>query len=285
MNSRALTLSLVMAILAVFFVESYVSSIEEKTQKKFGTEVLVVIAGRDIQEMDTIDETMVELKKIPKTFLEPSAIRFEDAEKSKAITDMKEILVGAVALVPIKKGEQVARNKLTEPSLRTGLAPQITPGKRAFAISVSETTAVGKLVKPGDRVDIIAVMSAGEDNNSNKVAKTILQDKVVLAVGRNVTNNVARLIENGGDAKNPKPVVRSLTQFDGFSSVTLEVEPTEVQLLALLSAGNTKMTLSLRNNDDQDRSNLGSLSFHYLVESDPAFGIRRPAQVPAVQRR
>ena len=36
MDNRALTLSVVMAILAVFFVQSYVSSIEEETRKKFG---------------------------------------------------------------------------------------------------------------------------------------------------------------------------------------------------------------------------------------------------------
>ena len=74
MNNRALTLSLVMAILAVFFVQSYVSNVEDEAKKKFGTEVLAVTAKRDIHEAEDIDETMLELKPVPKRFLEPGAI-------------------------------------------------------------------------------------------------------------------------------------------------------------------------------------------------------------------
>jgi len=78
------------------------------------------------------------------------------------------------------------------PNMRTGLAPQVTPGKRALAISVGETTGVSKLVKPGDRVDLIAVIGPKD----GRVAKTILQDIVVLATGRAVSGNIARQLEN-----------------------------------------------------------------------------------------
>ena len=50
MNSRALTMSLVMAVVAVIFVQSYVSSLEESYNKQFGTKVLVLKAKRDILE-------------------------------------------------------------------------------------------------------------------------------------------------------------------------------------------------------------------------------------------
>jgi pilus assembly protein CpaB len=259
MNNRALTLALVMAGIAVFFVQSYVSSIEEEAKKKFGTEILVIVARRDIKEMETLNETSLELKLIPKRFLEPAAISLEKKEQDKESSKALKGLAGTVAIVPIRKGEQITYNKITEPSMRTGLAPQIAPGRRAIAIPVSETSAVSKLIKPGDRVDLIAVLDAG-GGKENKISKTVLQDVIILSIGKYVTNNVARVVESDGG----KEKVRSLAQDGTYNSVTLEVEPAQAQALALVLAnGDNALTLSLRNNDDTER-----LSFPSTIMSD-----------------
>lgn len=260
MNNRAFTLALAMAVVAVLMVQSYVSSIEEERKKEYGTKVLVLSAKRDIREMETLNETVVELKEIPKKFLEPSAMSFEDKENGEK--EMKKI-AGNVAIVPLRKGEQITFNKITEPSLRTGLAPQITPGKRAVTIPVSEISGVGKLVKPGDRVDLIAVVGFGEKKDA-KMAKTLLQDVVVLAVGRAVTNNVARKIETDSTGKER---ARSLAESDAFNSVTLEVEPPQAQMIALLNSG-SEIMLSLRNNDDTERVQTGTVNFIDLYGGD-----------------
>jgi pilus assembly protein CpaB len=275
MNNKAITLSVAFAIFAVFMVHSYVSSIEEETKKKFGTELLVLIAKRDIKEMETINETMLELKAIPKLFLEPAAISFQMSEKdSRAVRDLKG-LSGTVAIVPIKKDEQVTYNKVTEPNLRTGLAPQVTPGKRAVAVPVNEVTSVGKLVKPGDRIDIISVFDGGSGKTS-RVAKTILQDVVVLAVGRNVTNNVPRIFEKESVGEGYR--MTSLTKYDAFSSVTVEVDPMQAQALALVMSisDQSSLFLSLRNNDDQDRTNVTAIGVYDVLGAD-ATRIRTPA--------
>ena len=251
MNNKALTLSLIMAVIAVFFVESYVASIEEDAKKKFGTELLVVVAKRDIKEMETLTELMLEFKLVPKKFLEPAAISSEKREEDKETSKSLKGLAGTVAVVPIKKGEQLTYNKITEPNMRTGLATQIAPGRRAISIPVNETTGVSKLVKPGDRVDLIAVIDPG-GGKENKIARTILQDVVVLSIGRYVTNNVARIVEQ--DAFGGKDRVKSLAEDFSFTSVTLEVEPNQAQALALvLNNGDNAIVLSLRNNDDVDR--------------------------------
>jgi pilus assembly protein CpaB len=283
MNNRALFLSLAMAGLAVWMVQSYVSSIEDATQKKFGTEILVVEAKRDIKEGEDINETMLELKAIPKKFLEPGAKSFsrsdtqarEGENESNSDREMKNFAAsGYVAVVPIKKGEQVTYNKIVEPGMRTGLAPQIAPGKRAIAIPVGEVSSVSKLVKPGDRVDLIAVLDMG-GGRENRIAKTVLQDVVVLAVGRNVTGNVARVIDT--DAFGGKEHIRTLSEDANFSSVTLEVEPSQAQALALvLNNADNVMTLSLRNNDDTDRQPVGSTSITDLLGAD-ASKLRLPA--------
>ncbi|MBC7396500.1 MAG: Flp pilus assembly protein CpaB [Bdellovibrionales bacterium] len=226
--------------------------------------------------MDTILDTMIEARSVPKQFVEPAAIAFNTQVKEDSNDYAMEIkrVIGNVAIVPIKKGEQLSLNKITEPSMRTGLSPQVTPGKRAMAITVDETSSVAKLIKPGDRVDVIAVMdfAAGAGSRDNKIAKTFMQDVVILAVGRNITNNIARRVENDptGRAK-----VRSLTEYDGYSSVTLEVDPAQAQMLAAISAGTSnKLVLTLRNNDDTDRTALGgSRAVDALNEN-----VRTPAQ-------
>jgi pilus assembly protein CpaB len=280
MNNRAVTISILMAIIAVFFVQSYVSDLEKKARKSYGDDVLVVVAKHDVKEMATIDETMLDFKLIPKLYLEPSAIFFQNTDnRDEAQKEMK-TLAGAVAVVPIKEGEQISRNKVTEPSLRTGLSPQVTPGRRAVALPVNEVTGVSKLVKPGDRVDVIAVMDPGL-STAAKVVRTILQDVVVLAVGRNVTNNVPRTLEK--DTFNGKAKVTSLTSFDGFASITVEVEPVQAQLLALVLANaNNTISLSLRNNDDSDRVALGAMQMGDVLGIDPA-SIQK-SRIPAQTR-
>lgn len=254
MNNKAVTISLMMAILAVFFVQNYVSSIEETNAKRFGTQVMVIKAKRDIPEMESINETMLEQAPVPQNFLEPGAIL-----EAKS-------LIGAVAVVPIRKGEQLTANKISEPNVRTGLAPQISPGKRGIAIPVTEFSGVGKLVKPGDRVDVIAILDPGA-GRTNRIAKTILQDLVVLAVGRQLTNNIPRIIEWDGFSK--KDRVKSLAQDYSFTSVTLEVDPSQAQALALMQAQtDMPMILSLRNNDDSDRAQVPATVFSDVVGSD-----------------
>lgn len=276
MNNKALTLSLVMALLAVTFVQSYVSSIEEDAKKKFGTEFLVLKAKRDIKEQETIDETMIEYVVMPERFLEPNAVAFgnkkgEDEETGK----IKKSLAGSVAIVPLKKGEQITYNKFTDPGIRTGLSPQVAPGRRAIAIPVNDISGVAKLVKPGDRVDLIAVLDLG-GGKENKMSKTILQDIVVLSTGRHVTHNEARTIEV--DPYGGKPKVKSLSEDTSFGTVTLEVEPLQAQMLALVMAnGENALTLSLRNNDDTDRVAVGASTLTDLLGADAARIQRGPA--------
>lgn len=251
MNNRALTLSLVMAVIAVFFVSSYVTSIEEEAKKKFGTEVLVIKAKKDIKEMETLTENVIELERVPKRFLEPSAVYFEKKEADQDTSAGLRALAGRIAIVPIKKGEQISGNKVSDPGMRTGLSPQVAPGRRAISVPISEVTGLSKLVKPGDRIDLIAVIDT-DGKKENRIAKTILQDVVVLSTGRNVTSNIARSVEP--DPFNGKDRIKNLTEDPNFNTVTLEVEPLQVQMLALiLNNGDNALTLSLRNNDDSER--------------------------------
>lgn len=264
MNNRAMTLALAIAAFAVYLVYSWVSEVEEKAQKRFGTNVLVLKAKRDIKETETINETMLTLESIPKTFLEPNAVHFERREEDPETRMSVKSLSGSVAIVPIKTGEQISFNKITEPGIRTGLAPQVSPGRRGIAIPVSDQSSVSKLIKPGDRVDVIAVVDMGT-GKENKVVKTILQDVVVLSVGKNVTNNIPRVIEYEGKQER----IRSLNTDTSYNTVTLEVDPAQAQMMVLvMNSGENALSLSLRNNDDTERANLGAMMLIDVIGVD-----------------
>jgi len=279
MNSRALFISAVMALVAVFFVRSYVESIEEESKKKFGTQLLVMVAKTDIKEMETITEKVLEYKEIPKKFLEPAAVYADPREKDEDSRDkdMRKY-VGSIAVVPIKKGEQVTLNKITEPSIRTGLSPQIAPGKRAATIAITDLTGVAKLLKPSDRIDVVAVIDLGL-GKENKVAKTLFQDVVVLATGKNVTNNPARSVET--DPFTGKEKVRALSEDASFSTVTVEVDPTQAQTLALLQSSNDALLfISLRHNDDSEKVPVSPVTYRDILPMDAVrsgAGSRLPA--------
>jgi len=278
MNNRAMTLALAIAAFAVYLVYSWVSEVEEKAQKRFGTNVLVLKAKRDIKETETINETMLTLESIPKTFLEPNAVHFEKKEEDQETRTSVKSLSGSVAIVPIKTGEQIAYNKITEPGIRTGLAPEIAPGRRAISIPVTEHTSVSKLIKPGNRVDLIAVMKMPGGQSDEKVVKTILQDVVVLAVGQNITNNIPRVIEYDGKTER----TRSLNSNTAYTSVTLEVDRAQAQALTLImSSGDNAISLSLRNNDDTERTNLGSMMMIDIIGVD----VNRTQRAISGQRR
>ncbi len=267
MNNRTVTLSIAFALIAVFFMNSYVSSIEDEARKRNGTEVLVLEAKKDISEMETINESMLEFKLIPKKYLEPSAVSLEKNDESKEGTKAIKSLAGSISVVPIKKGEQITYNKITEPGSRTGLATQVTPGKRAFSIPVNDTSGVSRLIKPGDRIDLIAVIDVGGGKES-KVAKTVLQDVVVLATGHYITNNIARSVEvdpTGGSRER----VRSLADDYAYSTLTVEVDPVQVQTLAVLvNNGENALSIALRNNDDLERVSLPMASLTDIVGAE-----------------
>ena len=279
MNSKTMGLSVIMAGFAVFFVLTSVQSIEDSAKTRFGTEITVLVAREDIKEMETLVESMVEPKVVPTNFVEPSAIRFNKKVKEDEADFQEEVkkLIGNVALVSIKKGEQLAWNKITEASIKTGLAPQVAPGKRAMSVLVDEISSVSKLLKPGDRVDLISVIDVGSSagGRENKIAKTLLQDVVILAVGRNVTNNLARKVDF--DPQNGKTRVKSLVDFDGYSAITIEVDPNQAQLLAAIMAGNgNRLMFTLRNNDDVDRTALAPARATDALNE----GVRLPASTP-----
>lgn len=252
MNSRAFTLSLVIAAIALFMVDSYIDGKEAKYKQQYGNEVRVVVAKTDIRELELIDDRKVAVIAVPKKYKMPGA--FTDAET----------LYNTIAAVPIKKGEQITKPRITYPGARSGLSRQVSVGKRALSVQVSEGQAVSKLIKPGDRVDVLTLIDYAGGRKEKLKVKTVLQDVYILATGLNVTKEIP-LVGMKVDKEIRK---MNLNSYTNFNTVTMELSPYEVQKMIFLITAGTGIYLSLRNNDDKAIERISGTRLYDVLGED-----------------
>lgn len=240
-ETRTLWISLGAALFSVFLLYSYTQEKASELNKKFGAKKRVVVASTDILEMQTLDASMLEMVERPVNFIEPGVL-----------SEM-EPLIGQVAMVPIQKGEQILKNKVEDPGPLTGLSVQVAPGRRAVTLPIDEVRGVGKLLKPGDRVDIVVALDVGSGLNQTKEVKTLMQDMVILSTGLRVVNELPRLYEKEGQTE----FFRNLKSNTKFNSITIEASPYEVQsLIYILSTSPGSLFLTLRHPSDHKRLKL-----------------------------
>ncbi len=250
-ETRTLWISVGSALFAVFLLYSYTQDKSAELQKKFGAKQNVVVAIRDINEMETVDETMLKVEEKPMDFVEPGA--FSDPEPA----------VGMIALAPIKMGEQVLQSKVIRPGPVTGLSLQVSPSKRALAVPVNETNAVAKLLNPGDRIDIIAALDVGKGVAQHREVKTLMQDVVVLSTGVRISNELpATLEKQGKDAWQVIPLRGDMN----FATITIEASPEESQdLIYLLSTSPGSIFLTLRHPSDHTKKRFPESTIESLL--------------------
>lgn len=255
MNSRAFTTSLLLALVAVMMIYSYIDSRESELISEYGNMTPVVVAREDIKELEIIDDRKVKLENIPAKFQMPGHFkRVED-------------LYNTIAAVPIKKGEQITVPRVTYPGSQSGLSRQISIGKRALSIQLTESQSVSRLIKPGDRVDILALIDYASGKKERLKVKTVLQDVLVLSTGLYVTNSVP-IVNIQGENNNGRQM--KLNSYTNYNTVTLELTPFEVQKLQFLIAGGANITLSLRNNDDKTIERISGTRLYDVLGEDAA---------------
>lgn len=269
MNSRAFTLSLVIAGIAIFMVNSYIEGREADFKSKYGDQRQVVIAKTDIQEMETIDDRKVSIITVPGSYIMPGAFtKIED-------------LYNTIAATAIKAGEQITSPRVVYPGGKTGLSRQVSEGKRAIAIQLSEDEAVGKLIKPGDRVDVLSLVDYASGKVELMKVKTVLQDVYVLATGKRVTTEIPLVgVKGGNEIKK-----LNLNTFNNFNTITLELTPNEAQKLLFLKKVGKGIYFTLRNNTDKNIERIGGTRLFDVLGEDAADAKAYFAEKKAQQER
>ena len=131
-----------------------------------------------------------------------------------------------VVLMPIDTNEAVLASKITGPGQRATLSAMLSDGMKAVTIRVNDVEGVAGFVLPGERVDVV-LTRAGEKNNA--INDVVIQNVRVLA------------IDQLADQRADKPAV--------VKAVTIEVDPTDAQKVALAATVGT-LSLLLRKAGD-----------------------------------
>jgi pilus assembly protein CpaB len=208
------------------------------TQRMAEPTVSVLVAAAEIRVGDRVESSSMRWINWPAADVPDGVIR-----KDKAPAAEQE-LARQLARETILTGDPIRRERLIATDGTGFLAAVLPAGKRATAIAIDKrgTSTAGGFIMPGDRVDVVRTRQVEDDNqpSENHVSETILRNVRVLAIGQNVR-------ERNGDS-----VIIGDT-------ATLELSPTEVEIIARAQRGGT-LTLALRSLQDASGS------------TDPALG-------------
>jgi pilus assembly protein CpaB len=179
-------------------------------------------------------------------------------------------VIGRVSETLMVKGQPVVEAMLAPTGSGSGLQALVPNGMRAVTMEVNEFTGVAGLITPGCHVDIVATINEGA--NGTQIAKTIVQNVKVTAVGqRTAANN-----------EPPQPN-------EQFRSVTVLASLEDVETIELACAtGRPRMVLrGGRDNDIVATAGvtLGELKGSGGKNSDPfvATATTQPAPVATTQ--
>ncbi|MFV0255963.1 Flp pilus assembly protein CpaB [Candidatus Liberibacter solanacearum] len=173
----------------------------------------------------------------------------DDVSRPNAIEELK----GSIVRIPILKGDPIRFEKLVDHG-QHGVSSLLSKGKRAVALDISVSNAVGGLVKPNDHVDVLMVRLIGQGDTQGKTKTDVVLSNVrVLAIDQTL------------DAEGEQ---------NGLIGNTATLELTPVQAKTLIAAQHIalKLTLVLRSIADFYSTDLEIADFN--VGEDEGRGIQ-----------
>jgi len=217
----------------------------------------------NIEARTEITADMLQLTKVPANALLAGA--FSDSA----------LVEGRVARIPIYAGEQLVQEKLASVKSDLGLSYIVPQGMRAMGVKVDKVISPGGLIRPGDRVDVVAVVDVQyKDLITDKEftetrAFTIAQNIQVLAVEQSLERQLAPVAESTATSATTEdsPVDQPEPEPDG-TVVTLALTPEATQQV-LLSETKGKLRLVVRAPGDTEIVETEDSTF--LSLADPTF--------------
>jgi len=237
MNRSALLIALVVAGLGVFLLILYQRRFE--TEASGGDRIKLVIAVKPIARGAIVTDDMVATREIPQAYVEDRAIK--DVEKPK--------ILGLKVGNPVQAQQTLMWTDLvTSSEERKDLSSLVQPGSRAVAVRVRREDSNVALIRPGDYVDVIAVMNQGTGSlstnggstNDPLAAVVLLQRVLVLATG----------MDTSPEAASDSAAKSAATGSGGGDLLTLSLTLPEGQYIALATERG-RLSVALRNPNDQ----------------------------------
>ncbi len=241
-NKTAIIIAIFSAIIGIFLIMSYITKIEEEVVLDSNIKN-VLIAKKYIPKFSIVTPDMIKISQVPAKYLQPGSIR-----NVKELLD-KNSKPKFVTIAPIMEKEIILSTKLTVIGRETGLSVVIPRGKRAISIPISDSVASSGLIRPGNKVDLIATF---EDKSA-----FLLQNLLVLAVGDSIIGSIEK-------KEKRKDLLSSLEGSTGGASITLAVTPDEALKIAY-AKDKCSFNIVLRSSMDNEIVKISPISLRNLL--------------------
>lgn len=207
---------------------------------------------RDLEAGAVISASDVTIREVPAAFLDNRTTLARDREK----------VIGLETVIPLKAQQMLQWTDLAATSETRNLSQLLAPGKRAVSVRAKTGDESGNgLIKPGDYVDVFAVVPTRYDTRSSLL---LLQRVLVVAVGTST--------EAAGAT--PAPNTKA-SRSESNRLLTLSLDVDETQLL-VLAREQGSLSVTLRNaNDARVLEAVPELRAADLVEARDRVQIRK----------
>jgi pilus assembly protein CpaB len=234
-------------LLASYLVYSVVVQLQTKAPEAGNQPIVVAAVNMGLAE--TITKDHVKVVPWPKAAVPPGALTTLDQAQ------------GRVVRSAIVAGEPLIDAKLApEMSGRGGIMPMLVPeGQRAVTIKVDDAIRETGFILPNSRVDVL-VSITGMSANADRIAKTILQDVLVLASGQTV------------ELRDNKPVQ--------MTTVTLALTPDKAERLTIAQTEGRLFLVTRNLNDKTVVQTPGATRTTLLSDGAPAAPKPRAVSAP-----
>jgi pilus assembly protein CpaB len=175
-----------------------------------------------------------------------------------------ERIVGRVPHTGAPAGVPILDSMLLPPGVNAGV--RVPPGLRAVAVKVDESSGVDNHLEPGCHVDVVGVFTVRNNNRPDTIARTILEDVEVAAVGE----RLAPTVPEPGEEKERKSSRRERPA----RAVTLLVKPDQAPTLHLAEQKG-KIKLCMRGALDQSTATQVT-----SVDEDDLLGVEKAEPEP-----
>ncbi|TJX14164.1 Flp pilus assembly protein CpaB [Tissierella creatinini] len=237
-NKRILIIGVLLGLITVFFLNRYISTLNQVEEAAANSFVDVVVATKSIPEHVKITEDMITIASIPEDAVHPDSIKTLDK------------VVGGISRSEIINGEQILSGRVVTEDVKATLSYQIPDNMRAITIPVNEVSGVANYIDVGDKVDILVSyeMEVIQPNGQEKAIPytyTQLQNIEVLALG----GLKAPIVEGTPE------------ELEQTTTITILVNPKQAEVVAFANI-NGQFHLTLRNPADVD---INELQFYSTV--------------------
>lgn len=206
----------------------------QKDKPKLTETVEVLVAAAELTAGQFIKKSQLRWQAWPEDgiaeayFVKGRKYPGQNEKGEKVEKDAVEAFLGSVVRSRISVGEPITDGRVVRPGDRGFLAAVLAPGNRAISVPINATTGISGFVFPGDKVDLLlthSITESAESDTVRRATETVLSDIRVLAVDQRTNDSE----EKAAIAK----------------TATLEVTPKQAEIIAVANELG-RLSLSLR---------------------------------------